>query len=85
MKGLTIPWIKQFRGGETFPAMRSGVAFRGELAKRGAMKRFALLSVLVVFGLGACERHEFDGPDGTRRLHEHHGSHEEKSGHEAPH
>ena len=50
----------------------------------GAMKRFALLSVLVAFGLGACERHEFDGPDGTKRLHshgEHHADHSEEEHH----
>ena len=53
------------------------------------MKRFALLSVLVAFGLGACERHEFDGPEGTKRLHGHgdaHGdAHPEHSGDEAAH
>lgn len=42
------------------------------------MKRFALLSVLVAFGLGACERHKFDGLEGTKRLHSHGESHEEK-------
>jgi hypothetical protein len=49
------------------------------------MKRFALLSILVAFGLGACERHEFDGPNGTRQLHEHDASHEEHAGEESPH
>ncbi len=41
------------------------------------MKRFALLFALVAFGLGACERHDFEGPTGTRKLHEHnaHDSH----------
>lgn len=39
------------------------------------MKRFALLSLLVSFGLGACERHEFEE---TRQLHEHHDA----AGHE---
>lgn len=43
------------------------------------MKRFALLMVLVVFGLAACERHEFDGPQGTKRLHSHGDSHTEHS------
>lgn len=43
------------------------------------MKRFALISVLVAFGLGACERHEFDGPEGTKRLHSHGESHDEKA------
>ena len=49
------------------------------------MKRFALLSILVAFGLVACERHEFDGPDGTKRLHGHGKSHTEKSEDEAAH
>ena len=39
------------------------------------MKRLALLPLVFVFALGACERHEFEGPEGTKRLHEHHGSH----------
>lgn len=43
------------------------------------MKRLALLSFLVAFGIGACERHEFDGPDGTKRLHSHGDSHKEHS------
>lgn len=45
------------------------------------MKRLALLTVLVGFGLGACERHEFDGPNGTRQLHEHHGAHDLEESH----
>lgn len=46
------------------------------------MKRFTLLSVLFAFGLGACERHEFDGPEGTNRLHHHGDSHaEDDAGH----
>jgi hypothetical protein len=52
------------------------------------MKRFALLSVVIGFGLGACERHDFEGPEGTKRLHEHHdshGEHDEQKGEEAPH
>jgi hypothetical protein len=39
------------------------------------MKAFCLL-LLVVSGFAvSCERHEFDGPDGTRQLHEPHGAH----------
>ncbi len=49
------------------------------------MKRFALLSVLVAFTLGACERHEFDGPEGTKRLHSHGDSHAEHSEDKAAH
>lgn len=38
------------------------------------MKVFSLL-VPAIFLLGvSCERHEFDGPNGTKQLHEH-GSH----------
>jgi len=49
------------------------------------MKLFAMLSVLIAFGLAACERHEFDGPEGTKRLHGHGESHAEHSGDEAAH
>jgi len=36
------------------------------------MKVFSLLVVAVsLFGI-SCERHEFEGPDGTKQLHEHH-------------
>ncbi|MEO5713971.1 MAG: hypothetical protein ABIT37_10840 [Luteolibacter sp.] len=39
------------------------------------MKFFPILLVAVsVFGV-SCERHEFEGPDGTKQLHEHHGAH----------
>jgi len=46
------------------------------------MKRYALLAILVVFGLGACERHDFEE---TRKLHEHEESHGEHPGEEAAH
>ena len=46
------------------------------------MKRLALLTVLIAFGLGACERHSFDGPNGTRQLHEHHGANDVQDAHE---
>ncbi len=36
------------------------------------MKRLALLVLLLGFGLGACEKHDFEE---TRRLHEHHDKH----------
>jgi hypothetical protein len=49
------------------------------------MKRFALLSFLVTFGLAACERHDFDGPEGTKRLHGHGKSHVEHSDGQAAH
>ena len=38
------------------------------------MKRISFLLVLIAAALGACERHEFDGEDGTRQLHEEHPS-----------
>ena len=39
------------------------------------MKRFSLLLVAAsVLGV-SCERHEFEGPDGTRQLHEKHSAH----------
>lgn len=44
------------------------------------MKRFALLSALVAFVLGSCERHDFDGPDGTKQLNEAHGEHSGEEG-----
>jgi hypothetical protein len=52
------------------------------------MKVFFLLLVVVsVLGV-SCERHEFEGPDGTRQLHEHHKSHgdgEHEDGEKAAH
>lgn len=49
-----------------------GVAFLPGMSKRSAMKHFtlfaALMVVLVSFGLGACERHDFES---TKRLHSH--------------
>lgn len=43
-----------------------------EWLSSGAMKLFSLLLVAVAAGAVSCERHEFDGPDGTRQFHEHH-------------
>jgi hypothetical protein len=37
-----------------------------------AMKRIALLILVVGFGLGACEKHDFEK---TRQLQEHHDAH----------
>jgi hypothetical protein len=36
---------------------------------------FLLVPIVALFGI-SCERHEFDGEDGTKRLHKHHGSHD---------
>lgn len=44
------------------------------------MKRFfPLLLPLIAFAGLSCERHEFEGPDGTKQLHEH-GHHGENHG-----
>ncbi|MFZ9935655.1 MAG: hypothetical protein ACO3JG_01205 [Luteolibacter sp.] len=37
------------------------------------MKLFSLLLVSVSLLGVSCERHAFEGPDGTKQLHEHHG------------
>ena len=60
---------------------------RGSLRKR-PMKRVSMLLAAVAFTLGACERHEFEGPDGTKRLsepHEHatHSKEKKTEGHTA--
>ena len=41
------------------------------------MKRFSLLLAALAFFTASCERHEFEGPNGTKQLHEHghHGDH----------
>jgi hypothetical protein len=39
------------------------------------MKLFSLLLVAVALMGVSCERHDFEGPDGTKKLHEHHSSH----------
>ena len=39
------------------------------------MKLLSLLLVTVALMGVSCERHEFDGPDGTKQLHEHHSGH----------
>jgi hypothetical protein len=46
------------------------------------MKLISMLLVAVsVLGV-SCERHEFDGPDGTRQLHEHQASHGDAAHHD---
>jgi hypothetical protein len=46
------------------------------------MKVFSLLVMTVAFAGISCERHEFEGPNGTKRLHEHHGpSHGDEADH----
>ena len=49
------------------------------------MKRLALLTVMIGFALGACESHDFEGPNGTKQLHEHHGAHDDHGDHGEEH
>ncbi len=58
----------------------SGVAFGAGAFRTTAMKRLALLILVVGFGLGACERHDFEE---TRKLHDHHEKHDTHE-HEEP-
>jgi len=81
MKGKQALRIKKVRSGKGSRNPRYGVAFCCQGFKTAVMKRLALLTLLIGFGLGACERHEFDGPNGTRQLHEHHGAHDTEAGH----
>jgi hypothetical protein len=39
------------------------------------MKLFSLLVLAVAFAGVSCERHEFEGPNGTKQLHEHSSTH----------
>ncbi|MDP3851839.1 MAG: hypothetical protein Q8Q59_15150 [Luteolibacter sp.] len=45
------------------------------------MKLFSLLVVSVAVLGVSCERHEFEGPDGTKQLHEHHSAQGEADSH----
>ncbi|MEO7101018.1 MAG: hypothetical protein ABI162_16800 [Luteolibacter sp.] len=47
------------------------------------MKFFPILLVAVSVFAVSCERHEFEGPDGTKQLHEHHGAHAAEPGEHA--
>ncbi|WP_411827822.1 hypothetical protein [Luteolibacter sp. AS25] len=49
------------------------------------MKTFALLLPFACIAMTACERHEFEGPNGTKQLHEHHGAHDEHAENGDPH
>lgn len=46
------------------------------------MKLFSLLVVAVAICGVSCERHEFEGPNGTKQLHEHHSSHGDAEHHD---
>lgn len=65
-----------------------GLRFRREWLCSGAMKLFSLLLVAVALSGVSCERHEFEGPDGTKQLHEQHaasgGEHATGAAHAAP-
>ncbi len=46
------------------------------------MKIFSLIAAAAALILSACDRHEWDGEDGTKKLYEHHDeSHEEHGAH----
>ena len=45
------------------------------------MKFISLLLVAVAMSGVSCERHEFEGPNGTKHLHEHAASHGEAPEH----
>ncbi len=49
------------------------------------MKPFFLMIVAVAFASVSCERHEFEGENGTKQLHhghgDHHGDHGAEGGH----
>jgi hypothetical protein len=63
--------------------------FGGEKLRSGAMKFFPFLLVAVSLVAVSCERHDFEGPEGTKQLNQPHGagahhahdSDEEHSGH----
>jgi hypothetical protein len=38
------------------------------------MKLFSALLLAISFCAVSCERHEFEGPDGTKQLHQHHAA-----------
>jgi|694.fasta_scaffold40890_4 hypothetical protein len=43
------------------------------------MKRFSSLILVLVCLVGiSCERHEFEGPNGTKQLHKHGSGHSDK-------
>lgn len=74
MKGIVQKRIKKFHPPKVLSGVETGLPITGKCLKGGAMKRFTLLSVLFAFGLGACERHDFEE---TKRLHGHGDSHAE--------
>jgi hypothetical protein len=69
---FVINSVDRYPRGANFFLERSGVAFGRRAFRTARMKRLALLVLLAGFGLGACERHDFED---TRRLHEHQDKH----------
>lgn len=45
------------------------------------MKLFSLMLAAASLVTVSCERHEFEGPNGTKQLNEHHGNHGAATGH----
>jgi hypothetical protein len=76
-----------FRPARTAEDRRQLLAFRRkETYSGGLMKYYAMLLVAYGFFAASCERHEFEGPDGTRQIHDGHGAaaHHEADHAEAP-
>jgi len=73
MNALPSPWPIGWGKQHKIAALE--VAFRLRVFHESpVMKLFPLLLALVSALFISCERHDFDGPDGTKQLHEHHGA-----------
>jgi hypothetical protein len=60
-------------------SIASGLPFGGGKVLSGAMKCFSSLILVVACLVGiSCERHEFEGPNGTKQLHKHGSGHSDK-------
>lgn len=60
-------------------SIASGLPFGGGKVRSGAMKCFSSLILVVACLVGiSCERHEFEGPNGTKQLHKHGSGHSDK-------
>ena len=60
----------------TFPKLgrlsrSKGLQFEVVELQNAAMKRFSLLLAAIAFFSASCERHEFEGENGTKQLHAH--------------
>ena len=64
-----------------FPGLRLVFLFGTRM--EGAMKLFSLLVAVVAMSGVSCERHPFEGPNGTKQLHEHTASHGPAADHAA--